>query len=72
MNGNTEEINGNKLYTYDNEKVTPYCYSVTLDEHDIDVKFVPAEKSGLFVFNSMQDSAGGAYAENNNAGGTYI
>jgi predicted alpha-1,2-mannosidase len=45
-----KEINGNILYTYDNEVVKPYCYSVSLDEPDIDVKFIPAERSGIFSF----------------------
>jgi predicted alpha-1,2-mannosidase len=59
FNGNILEIHGNTLYTYDNEIVTPYCYSVTLDEYDIDVKFIPAERSGLFVFGFNKDSVGG-------------
>lgn len=50
FNGNTVEIPGNILYTYDNEIITPYTYSVTLDEQDIDVKFVPAQRSGIFSF----------------------
>ena len=45
-----KEINGNILYTYDNEVVKPYSYSVSLDEPDIDVKFIPAERSGIFSF----------------------
>jgi predicted alpha-1,2-mannosidase len=50
FSGNTVEIDGNKLYTYDNEIVTPYCYSVTLDEYNIDVEFAPSEKSGFYMF----------------------
>jgi predicted alpha-1,2-mannosidase len=59
FNGNTVEIHRNTLYTFDNEKVTPYCYSVTLDEYDIDVKFIPAEKSGLFIFGFNQNLTSG-------------
>jgi predicted alpha-1,2-mannosidase len=50
FNGNRIEIPGNILYTYDNEIITPYSYSVSLDEQNIDVKFTPAGKSGFFVF----------------------
>jgi predicted alpha-1,2-mannosidase len=63
FNGNKIEIHGKTFYTCDNEIVTPYCYSVTLDEYDIDVKFIPAEKSGLFVFGFDRDSAGGVMLE---------
>jgi predicted alpha-1,2-mannosidase len=48
--GDIREISGNTLYTYDNEIITPYSYFVVLDEPDIDVKFVPAERSGIFSF----------------------
>ena len=37
-------------YTYDNEIIAPYRYSVTLDEQDIDVNFTPSERSGMFAF----------------------
>ncbi len=41
-------------YTYDNERISPYSYSVTLDEHDVGLTFIPASKSGFFslAFNS--------------------
>lgn len=38
-------------FTYENEMVRPYTYRVTLDEKDIDLKFTPAEKSGIFTIN---------------------
>jgi len=44
------EVSGNILYTYDNETITPYRYSVTLDEHNIDVEFSPSKRSGMFAF----------------------
>ncbi len=47
--GNGEDLTG-MSFTFDNETITPYSYSVTLDESDIDVKFAPAEKSGFFSF----------------------
>lgn len=54
--GDIKEKNGNILYTYDNEIITPYCYSVTLDEPDIEVKFIPAERSGIFSFHFNEGS----------------
>jgi hypothetical protein len=47
--GDREDLTG-MSFTFDNETITPYGYSVTLDESDIDVKFAPAEKSGFFSF----------------------
>lgn len=35
-------------YSYDLEKITPYSYSVYLDEADIQVKFAPSSQSGLY------------------------
>jgi predicted alpha-1,2-mannosidase len=62
------EINGNIFYSYDNEIVTPYCYSVSLDEPDIDVKFIPAERSGIFSFRFNEDSDPGIILKTMNQG----
>ncbi len=35
-------------YTYDNERVTPYRYSVYLDEAKIEVDFAPSHQSALY------------------------
>ncbi|MDR2472759.1 MAG: GH92 family glycosyl hydrolase [Tannerella sp.] len=35
-------------YSYDNEKITPYRYSVYLDEADIQVDYAPSERSGVY------------------------
>lgn len=37
-------------FTYDDETVTPYSYSVVFDEEDVSVRFAPSEKSGFFTF----------------------
>jgi len=68
FSGITDEIPGNILYTYDNEKITPYCYNVTLDEPDIDVQFVPAEKSGFFGFSFNKESAHGVILKTTSQG----
>ena len=33
--------------SYDNEKVTPYSYSVTLDEIGVDMKYAPSHQSAV-------------------------
>lgn len=37
-------------YSYDNETVTPYSYSVYLDDEDIDVDFAPSHQSAVYNF----------------------
>lgn len=54
----TSGISGTDLtYTYDNEHITPYLYSVRLDEQNINVQFSPSGKSGFFNlrFNNETD-----------------
>ena len=36
-------------YTYDHEKITPYRYSVFLDEEKIQVDYAPSHQSGLYT-----------------------
>ncbi|MDR0543570.1 MAG: GH92 family glycosyl hydrolase [Dysgonamonadaceae bacterium] len=38
-------------YSYDNEKITPYRYSVYLDEENIWVDYAPSHQSGIYGFN---------------------
>jgi predicted alpha-1,2-mannosidase len=68
FSGNIPEISGNNLYTFDNENITPYCYKVTLDEPEVDVQFVPAEKSGFFVIRFNKDSLNGVILTTANRG----
>ncbi|MDR0371795.1 MAG: GH92 family glycosyl hydrolase [Prevotellaceae bacterium] len=37
-------------YAYDNERITPYRYSVYLNEADIQVDFAPSHRSGVYNF----------------------
>jgi len=68
FNGNLVDPHENMLYTYENERITPYCYTVTLDEPDINVQFVPSEKSGLFVFSFNKDSVRAIILRTSNKG----
>ncbi len=49
--GNAEEIKPVISYSYDLEKITPYSYSVFLDEQKIGVQFVPSHQSALYEMN---------------------
>ena len=45
----------NMSYTYDQEKIKPYLYSVSLDGfgpqgNDVDVRFAPSDKAGIYRF----------------------
>ncbi len=49
-------------YTYDQEKIKPYLYSVTLEGfgaqgEDIDVHFAPSHKAGIYRFDYLDDTA---------------
>lgn len=58
----------NMAFTYDKESITPYKYSVRLDEPDIDVKFTPSAKSGFFVFTFPEDSDRGIILQTTGSG----
>lgn len=40
-----------QYYSYDNEKITPYRYSTTLDEANMQVDYAPAYKAGVYSIN---------------------
>ena len=44
-------------YTYDREKITPYRYSVYLDEENIQVDFAPSRQSGLYSFSFEKENS---------------
>lgn len=46
-----------RRYTYDNEKVTPYRYSVYLDEENVQVDYAPSHKSGVYNLVFEKDDA---------------
>jgi hypothetical protein len=52
---NISPIQGNAVlnsqvqyYTYDNEKITPYRYTTTLDEAKIRIDYAPSYKAGVY------------------------
>lgn len=44
-------------YTYDNEVVRPYRYSVWLDEEDVDIDFAPSFRSAIYRMRFNADSS---------------
>lgn len=50
LSGRPQEISPVVQYTYDLEKITPYSYSVYLDEHDIDVRLAVSHQSAIYTF----------------------
>ena len=66
--GENGELPGNVSFTYDDEVIKPYSYSVRLDEPGIDVKFTPAEKSGFFVFRFSSRMGNGVIIKTSNQG----
>lgn len=43
-------------YTYDNERITPYSYSVYLDEPGIEVSYAPSHQSAVYELKMNQDA----------------
>jgi len=66
--GNPEKIPANISYTYDNEKITPYYYKVTLVEPDIIAEFTPEERAGFFIFSFPAGKEGGIVIRTNGRG----
>ena len=54
--GPVDSLRASALYTYDNEKITPYYYSVSLDEAGIKVDFAPSHQSAIYHV-SFKDKA---------------
>ncbi len=48
ISGQSAVLSAVKNYTYDNEKITPYRYSVYLDEEKVQVDYAPSHQSGVY------------------------
>jgi predicted alpha-1,2-mannosidase len=55
--GEVEQIKPVISYSFDNEKVTPYSYSVVLDDQGIGVKFAPSHQSAYYEMNFQNKGA---------------
>jgi hypothetical protein len=53
--GAEKEIKPVISYSYDQEKITPYSYSVYLDEQQTEVQFAVSHQSALYELNFGQD-----------------
>ena len=57
LNGTESPAQAVVKYTYGKEKITPYRYSVYLDEEDIRVDFAPSHQSGIYTFSFEKENA---------------
>lgn len=57
VQGDTDRKDAVVKYTYDNEIIKPYYYSVDLDEEEINVEFAPSHQSAIYRFNLSQAGA---------------
>jgi predicted alpha-1,2-mannosidase len=53
--GDEKEIRPVVSYSYDQERITPYSYSVYLDEQQTEVQFAVSHQSALYEMNFKQD-----------------
>jgi predicted alpha-1,2-mannosidase len=53
--GNPSGVKRRTSYNYDQEKIKPYLYSVTLEDTGTDVEFAPAHQSGIYRFRFTND-----------------
>ena len=54
--GDKKDIKPVISYSYDQEKITPYSYSVYLDEQQTEVQFAVSHQSALYEMNFIKDS----------------
>ena len=53
--GDEKDINPVGSYSYDQEKITPYSYSVYLDEQQTEVQFALSHQGAMYEINFTQD-----------------
>ena len=46
----SRDVDVNAYYSYDNEVLTPYSYSVVLDEEEVKVDYAPSHQSAVYRF----------------------
>ena len=56
-NGTKSPVQDVIKYTYDKEKISPYRYSVYLDEENIQVDFALSHQSGLYAFSFEKENS---------------
>ena len=57
LSGTESPVQAVVRYTYDKEKISPYRYSVYLDEENIQVDFAPSHQSGIYTFSFEKDKS---------------
>ncbi|GHT18317.1 alpha-1 2-mannosidase [Bacteroidia bacterium] len=56
VSGTKDNLPSVVRYTYDNEKVAPYRYSVYLDEDNIQVDYAPSHQAGIYAITFQNDA----------------
>ncbi len=52
-----DEIRPCYEYRYDNEKITPYSYSVRFEDEEVEVRFAPSRRAALYELQFPKDEA---------------
>ena len=68
--GNLNDLHAVPKYSYDQEKITPYSYSVYLDEQQIEVNFGVSHQSAIYEF--KYEKEGKCYLSLNSKNGKLI
>ncbi|WP_153638756.1 GH92 family glycosyl hydrolase [Prolixibacter sp. NT017] len=66
--GNPKDVQPVVSFSYDQEKITPYSYSVYLDEAQINVDFAIAHQSAMYTLKFEQEEAPGIILNSLNGG----
>ena len=56
ISGKVEPV---KMYSYDNEEITPYRYRVYLDEEQVGVDFAPSRQAAVYCIDFKKEGNGG-------------
>jgi predicted alpha-1,2-mannosidase len=57
VNGTKSPVQAIVKYTYGKEKITPYRYSVYLDEENIQVDYAPSHQSAIYTFTFEKENS---------------
>ena len=58
VNDISGSVNPIKMYSYDNEKITPYRYKVYLDEEQVEVDFAPSHQAAVYSISFEKGNSG--------------
>jgi predicted alpha-1,2-mannosidase len=68
----TQDLSPVMSYAYDQEEITPYSYKVFLDEQQVDVRFAPSHRSGIYEITFEKEDGPNLLILNTRNGGISI